>query len=497
MSKEKIFQHLSAYFDEREYNLEVKNGASCDHYLLCNTHRIPFLYVVVLSGDFSDTDLSDIWESNDLVSSMCVINDEGCNFYRKNRRVSRIEKLKFETIFPSNSGKVEVELIPLDSNLEGIFFSLHSFLRDIDGLHSDDALDEICKLIFIKIYCEKEGVFLIKSNFSCAEEVFSVIQSLYKKALVKYRTKQQYPSDSINLSPTAILQLVLKLEKYSFSSSPMDVKGRAFQNLISPSLRSGMGQYFTPKPIISFIVKCISPRSEEMIIDPFCGSGHFLIESCEFLKGEVDLSEYISNKLFGFEKNDKMFRVALTDALLLEGGVPNIDHTDALLDIDSYEKVVKGMFDVVMTNPPFGSTIGKDVFSNIGEFELLKDKKTIPLEVIGLERSVQVLKVGGRLAIVLPDSIFLNKNMDYVREWMLSNLSIRSIISLPLETFSPYGAHVKTSVMFASKKSHCDKSVLMGGIENIGYDFSGKIKADADIEAMVDIFQDFINKEGW
>ena len=151
-----------------------------------------------------------------------------------------------------------------------------------------------------------------------------------------------------------------------------------------------------------------------------------------------------------------------------------------------------------MTNPPFGSVLQKESYSYLGDFELLKEKTKVPLEVIGLERSVQLLREGGRMAIVLPESIFVNKSYAYVRNWLQRNVKIRGIISLPLSTFTPFGANIKTSILIATKtKTLNDYKVFTGVIEDIGFDSKGNDTQSPDWLDVAKAFESFIDEEGW
>src|SRR6185369_4564884 len=104
-----------------------------------------------------------------------------------------------------------------------------------------------------------------------------------------------------------------------------------------------------------------------------------------------------------------------------------------------------------LTNPPFGSLLSTEAIAQLGEFSLFEGRKAVPLEVLGLERCVQFLQPGGRIGIVLPDGLLANRNSGYVREWLDKDLKLRAIVSLPIETFTPFGANIQTSILFARK----------------------------------------------
>ncbi len=291
--------------------------------------------------------------------------------------------------------------------------------------------------------------------------------------------------------------------KYNFSQADIDFKARAFQNVYKPTTRSGMGQYFTPMQVIRLIVNCIAPSSTELIIDPFAGSAHFLSEALSFVEKSTSnqkaVNEFIFYKLHGIEKSARMVRIAMTDMRLHGDGHSNIRCTDSLLPFDTYSDLTPASFDIVMTNPPFGSVIQKESYSYLGEFETLKGKGKVPLEVLGLERSIQLLRTGGRIGIVLPESIFVNKSYLYIREWLKGNVKIRGIISLPQNTFSPFGANIKTSILIATKidRPEYEYNVFTGVVDNIGFDSKGNDIDGADWQEVANQFIQFINKEKW
>ncbi|MFM6221085.1 MAG: class I SAM-dependent DNA methyltransferase, partial [Dolichospermum sp.] len=222
------------------------------------------------------------------------------------------------------------------------------------------------------------------------------------------------------------------LQDYSFIDTHQDIKGRTFQKVLAPAIRAGMGQYFTPDAVVRIMVGIVDPTDRDLILDPFCGSGHFLTASLDYVVKKyfkddslTDMRNYYDFAYFhlhGIEKSERMVRIAVTDMLLHDDGHTNIRNTDALLSFDNYpdiksigENNTPEVFDIVMTNPPFGSIA--DTTQMVGRFALGSGKKKLPLEVLGLERCLQFLKHGGKLAIVLPDAIVANKSTKWIRDW--------------------------------------------------------------------------------
>lgn len=511
--EKKLRNTLSRFKLPDDFNCAlVSNQKGIVKFSIANTYEI-VVCVGIISNEFIGvSQFDELSEKYPTVSLFIWTNNTVTDFktFRKSFDIYSYNQLRSNEIY-SNNTQIDysgnLKLVPLGDEFESILFEAHSHLRDIDGLHADSALDEICKIIFTKLYDEKNKKKLFRSSYSNVDECSSVIRALFNEAVLNQKqclTKEQIGvfDQPLLLSSPALCKVVSEFESIDFSNSSVDIKGRAFQNMLSPALRSGMGQYFTPSQVIQLIVECISPKGNEKIIDPFCGSAHFLSESIGHVsknnKDSFNLKGYVKSNIYGIDKSERMVRIGLTDILLMDGVVPNLVLSDSLLDLTSYRNIKKSAFDVVITNPPFGSVLGKDMFSSLGKFDLLKNKNSCPLEVLGLERSIQLLKKGGRLAIVLPDSIFLNKKLSYVREWLSENVLIKGVIGLPIETFSPFGASVKTSVLICvNKKAKSKYNIFMGEVNNIGYDASGKTIKGSDIDELANEFRCFVEKEGW
>jgi len=426
-------------------------------------------------------------------------------------------------------------LTPITEKYEDLLFKCHSAIRDIDGAHADEALDELSKIIYAKIYDERTTVdagerasfrFQIYGAGN-TEEIASNIRDLYKEATEKdlERYSQRIPGyersrgvfkQQIRLSSNALVKVVEILQNYSFLDSKGDIKGRAFQKVLGPAVRAGMGQYFTPDEVVKLAVGIVDPKVKDLILDPFCGSGHFLTSALEKVKRDYEagkLNEYSFHQfkffhLHGIEKSERMVRIAMCDMLLQDDGHSNIRCTDALLSFDNYpdikalggeENVDPQVFDIVLTNPPFGSLMGGEIGNILGRFELGKGKKSLPLEIMGLERCLQFLKPGGRLAIVLQDGVLTDTSHSRVREWLHEQAELIAVISLPEHTFTPYGANPKTSVVFVKKydpkkRDVNSKKVFFAKIEDIGYDATGRIKGKSEVPQVI---KDFHEKRGW
>lgn len=424
-------------------------------------------------------------------------------------------------------------LTPIDENYEKVLSESHNLIRDIDGLHDDEALDEICKVIYTKIYDERQTSKEAQGTpfrfqvygASNSSEVASNIRVLYdnakqsdidiySKRIPEYARSRGVFKANIKLSDQALFSVVEKLQSFSLIDSNTDIKGRAFQKILTSAIRAGMGQYFTPDPIAELAVRVVNPTANDVIIDPFCGSGHFLSKSLNYILDDENLSEYAQHEvkffhLHGIEKSDRMVRIAMTDMLLHDDGHTNIRNQDALLSFENYPDITAidettneldpAVFDICLTNPPFGSLMRQETMNIIGRFSLGEGKKSLPLEVIGLERSLQFLKPDGKLAIVLPEHIMKGKSTAFVRNWLSEVVSTKAIFFFPEEAFTPYGAMVKTCLcIFQKYGERCKPTpqdfTFLCDVENLGYDATGRSKSGSEIDAAVEAFN---NNQEW
>ncbi len=272
-------------------------------------------------------------------------------------------------------------------------------------------------------------------------------------------------------------------------NSSQDAKGLAFQKFLSHHEKDGRGQFFTPEPVIDFCVEMMQPKPNETIIDPACGSGGFLMSALKYLQrnnNELNTSESVSNHLFGLDINKSIARIAKMKLLLESNGKTNVLCTNSLEDLDSIKLSVsqKDGFDIVLTNPPFGAKITNT--STLSKFDLghkwsnfdkeyHKTKVVYPnqnAEILFIERCIQLLKEGGRMAIVLPNGNFENPSLEYLRYYIKLKAKILAIVNLPQETFIPFGTGVKTSLLFLEKETPNNNKqypIFFGRVTKLGY----------------------------
>lgn len=423
----------------------------------------------------------------------------------------------------------------------------HNIIRNREKKDPAAAFDEIAKVLFIKVYVErqlltrrsKENLFTVEVLHRQIAE--NPLDNLFQETKRAYATDKIFEDEErINLKPATGEAIVKELEKYNLSDTSEDVKGVAFERFLGRTFRGEIGQFFTPRTIVEFMVHMVAPQENDIVCDPASGSGGFLIRVFEVVrekiladadhaysafKEEVDadqsLSEgerakklqdkfndiqalidqkregsrlwKLSNRcIYGTDANDRMARTSKMNMIMHGDGHGGVHHHDGFLNVNG---IFEGRFDIVLTNPPFGANVEPtdkvlevDIAVNpaaeerylkeYGDlyreaqnrvkaalnkpiaslFDLPKsDKAKIKTEVLFIERCLDLLKLGGRLGIVLPESILNNPSLAYVRDFTSDRAFLRAVVSLPQQTFVSSGASVKCSLLFLQKFTEEEK----------------------------------------
>ena len=390
------------------------------------------------------------------------------------------------------------------------FKSAHDALWGGGALSPTTAFDELDKLIFCKIWDERwkdnapdtKGEPFAFQVISYPEDQDDKHCTKAKVELEK-RIRQLYEQgrkkdpevfkDDIKLDKHKIYTVVQYLQDINLSKTDLDAKGLAFQNFMGGFFRGDFGQYFTPDTIVSFIVKSIGVQKDWKILDTSCGSGGFLLHALKEIRddadrlydGDVDRTswrnywhEFAEKHLFGIEINEQISRVAKMNMIIHDDGHTNIITNDGLkgntaIEIENRNlNFQDGTFDLIMTNPPFGSSVKADEVDYYKDYELFEKNMGLTepkdrivddnnknkwrasqnTEILFLERCYKYLnEENGYLAIVLPDGVLTNATSQYVRDWIVMHFRVLAIASLPQNAFSHVKAVVKSSVLFLKK----------------------------------------------
>lgn len=431
-----------------------------------------------------------------------------------------------------------------------LLYKCHNIIRNNDKLSPEAAFDEISKILFIKIRYERDnnlGQIFSKERFAQNKQKYEELneemgvkdakpfyQNLFEKTKQDFKEDNLFdPNDTIRIRETSFEKIVEELQIYNLSHTSDDVKGIAFEKFLGRTFRGELGQFFTPRTIVEFMIAALDPQEGEFVCDPCCGSGGFLIRAFEYVREqiedeleerkeeikaqlipdnyddlkakdqetidakvsdafakmnyEVDISNEKGrlrslsfNCIYGTDANPRMARTAKMNMIMHGDGHGGVHHHDGLLNING---IWDGRFDVILTNPPFGSRVDKDI--KITEADKFTDETKIKTyierygneylnalkqvndhigeslldqfgvgklsgltEVLFIDRCINLLKPGGRLGIVLPEGVLNNTNLQNVREYFEGRAKILLVVSIPQDVFMAAGATVKPSLMF-------------------------------------------------
>lgn len=433
-----------------------------------------------------------------------------------------------------------------------LLFKCHNIIRNNDKLSPEAAFDEISKILFIKIRYERSNsdsqIFSaerFKALKKSREEYNKEMKIKEEKPFYQHLfdlTKQEFIHDhlfddnaKIEIRENSFEQIVKELEIYNLSTTSDDVKGIAFEKFLGKTFRGELGQFFTPRTIVDFMVSVLDPQEGELICDPCCGSGGFLIKSFEYVREKIEKDienqkedikaqfygddydkmsdkkkievetevartfSYLNEELninnekgrlrslsfdciYGTDANPRMARTAKMNMIMHGDGHGGVHHHDGLLNVNG---IFDNRFDVILTNPPFGARVEKDlkiteadrftdeakieeykkrygreeyeralsqVNDNIGKSLLSLYKINSSLtEVLFIERCLNLLKPGGRMGIVLPEGVLNTDSLQKARDFVEGKAKILLIVSIPQDVFIASGATVKPSLLFFKK----------------------------------------------
>ncbi|GAB3461565.1 hypothetical protein GCM10027321_22370 [Massilia terrae] len=453
---------------------------------------------------------------------------------------------------------------------QDLLFVCHSILRDVHKMDPGRAFDTISKILFIKMYVERSGLhgtfttdYLDKRAASRMPNDPQVHDGLFELTKNFYKADELFTAnDKLDISESTFRRIVKELERFDLAKTGDDIKGLAFERFLGTTFRGELGQYFTPRPVVEFMVDLLNPAEGELVCDPASGSGGFLIRTFEHVRAlimedikakkdaerariealklheeeeERQIEEAFAklnlellpsgpdNKpidtrvgrlawkcIYGTDAEARAARTAKMNMVMHGDGHGGIHYHDGLVDING---IFDGRFDVVLTNPPFGSNVGKDqklggseetriptdptyiaaCKERYGEtweenhnrllqleiedtpildlFDIGYGKPNRPTELIFVERCLNLLKPGGRMGIVLPDGNLNNPSLAWLRRYAEGRAKLMAVVSLPEETFRSSDATVKASLVFMTKFTEVEAAAWESAWEKAEQEF--------------------------
>lgn len=433
-------------------------------------------------------------------------------------------------------GKFRKEDLKPTHNLKSIFKSIRNHLaaNNVGATRDEVLAQQLINMIFCKLFDEKftapdEMVKFRAGIDEKPKEVADRILEIFND--VRERQPEIFDdNDKLSLDTNSIVYVVGELQNYSLMNSERDVVADAFETFIGHALKGGQGQFFTPRNVVKMMVDILQPSEKDKIIDPACGSGGFLIDTLKYVWENIDTNykklqwkeieiekkkiDVATNNFRGIDKDYFLSKVAKAYMNLVGDGTTGIFCEDSLENPTHWKqetqfKIKPESFDVILTNPPFGSKIPVAGEEKLKQFELahqwkknktdltwekskLKDKEAP--QILFIERCLQLLKTGGRMAIVLPEGTFGNTDLGYIRKFIIENCRLVAVIDLPIETFMP-NTGTKTSILVAQKvdkkELKNDYPVFMAIAETCGHDRRGNETKEDDISVIANDFKNW------
>jgi len=420
-------------------------------------------------------------------------------------------------------------------DLERVFLRLEELVLANSG---EDEFEEVFKLLVAKLWDERSR----QQRFGPQQDPEATsrsVSNLLREAERGWPGILGSPSDSC-LTPEHLQVCVEALARHRLSDSSFEVMDAFFEFLTSQSAKGAKGQYFTPRHVIEMCVRMLRPAQHETVLDPACGSGGFLVHTLNFVRQHESMSpdeirRYCESRLWGFDIDARAVRVAKALMVLSGDGSANVMRLNSLVKPESgglfalagdgdaplltIEDVCRARlrkhrgFDVILTNPPFAGEVRERGL--LESYAVSRGRDRIERDVLFIERCVDLLRPGGRMAIVLPHNKFAASPWMYVREWVIRSARVLGVIGLGRNTFLPH-THQKASVLLLRRREQGERPasnerIFFGISEREGKNSKGQLllrngvpatepawrRVDHDLDELVSAFDKFQESENF
>lgn len=360
------------------------------------------------------------------------------------------------------------------------------------GIDSEDVALDMTRVILAKI--EDESSSKEECDFHITPEEFSDpaardlacarVRALFETVRDRYPDVFS-PTEKITSSDSQLAIVISQLQQYAFLEATHDVIGTAYETYVASSLKGERGQYFTNRLVVNMMVRMLNPSDKDIVLDPCCGSGGFILTAMNYIFNHIDesprradvkeiLKRNVVHSLFGVDISPKLVKIAKANMLLAKDGHGGIEHANSLDEVESLsasfnEKCGRGKPTMILTNPPFGSghdlrikdpqilrhyQVGRqwavDDSGNIEYSDSLNTNAGVAPEVLFLEKCLSWLKPDGVLGIVMAKGQLDNREAYALRHHVLKNAQLLAVVNLHEDTFEPFCGS-KASVIFLRK----------------------------------------------
>jgi len=454
-------------------------------------------------------------------------NGNKIDFYRKDiatgQLVTWLGIPKYEQAWDSIGKYKKSDLIiPVDLKLA--FRRCHNAIYR-SGIDSEDIALDMVRIILAKI--EDESSSKEECDFHITPDEFAD-SDMKESACIRvrklfYSVRDRHkgvftPAEDISASNNQLAVVISQLQMYSFMESAHDVIGTAYETYVAAHLKGERGQYFTNRLVVSMMVKMVNPTERDVVLDPACGSGGFLLTAMNYIFDNIDtssrsvnakevLKRNVVHQLFGIDISPKLVKIAKANMLIGKDGHGGIEHANSLDRIENLsakfnEQCGAGKPSIILTNPPFGS--GHDLRikegnilsqfqcgyqwevaenGEVGYYEKLNERQGVAPELLFIERCLEWVKVGGTVGIVMAKGQLDNREAFAIRKLISQRSQILAVINLHEDTFEPFCGS-KASVIFLKKTSRpvSDYRIFMAISNKVGQTSRGETIFKKDSE---------------
>lgn len=457
-----------------------------------------------------------VWTNGETIEYFCkpegessVYSDRINNIPAQGQRIEDIGKLAKETLKPY--GRMELKL--------AFRHILNTLYANTNISRREKLGNEAIKLIFSKIrdettYLRRPPAFRVGFDEN-PEDVKSRVEGLFSSVITDLADDGVFEShEKITLDARGVAWVVGQIQHGSLINTPTDVVGDAFEVFAESKFVGEKGEFFTPRNVIDVAVKLVNPRPNETVCDPACGSGGFIITAMRHVwdamnddpqwKGMPEkrldaAKKHIAERcFFGIDKESDLVRIAKAYMAISGDGRSNIVWENALHSPAEFNPTAASkfaltegglrQFDCILTNPPYG-TSAKVLVGESAQYELghkwtrAKDdswlrgapRETDPY-VLFIERCFAMLRAGGRMAIVLPETVFHAPSTERLRDYIAEHGDVVAVVSLPHNTFRPH-CNAKTCMLIVAKRTGeraTRSDVVMASPHEMGHNHQGK-----------------------
>lgn len=359
-------------------------------------------------------------------------------------------------------------------SLESLFLRMEELVLANSGA---DEFEEVFKLLVAKLWDERSGRPGRFRAYESAAETAQVVGGLLREAAAGWPGILP-PGSAPGLTQDHLAVCVEALARHAVSGAALAVMDGFFEFLVSRTAKGAKGQFFTPRHVVEFCVRMLRPTADEMVLDPACGSGGFLFHTLQYVRQECGLDadaarRYAAAKLWGFDLDPRAARVAKALMVVAGGAEENVIRLNSLVKPGAADGGLFGGlgddpgagltvedvcrtrlrrhrgFDLILTNPPFAGEVREPDL--LGSYRVARGRDRIERDVLFVERCVELLRPGGRIAVVLPHNKLAAGTWGPLREWLLRETRVLAVVGLGRNTFLPH-THQKAGVVFAQKR---------------------------------------------